>query len=52
MQYRARILGGEVRFENLKPNGTRVICDVPADPAQTAEPAPRRTRRRPAASPS
>lgn len=46
MQYRARILGGEVRFEKAKPNGTRVICDVPTEPAQAAEGRPKRAKRR------
>lgn len=29
MQYRARILGGEVRFERNDPSGTRIVCECP-----------------------
>lgn len=32
MRYRARILGGEVRFERMEPCGTRVVCDCPLAP--------------------
>lgn len=31
MRYRARILGGEVRFEAAEPQGTRVICECPLE---------------------
>jgi len=53
MRYRARILGGEVRFERAdtgageqgKQPGTRIICECPLEPA--AAPAkPRRSRSR------
>jgi PAS domain S-box-containing protein len=36
MRYRARILGGEVRFEPAQPNGTRIVCECPIEP--TAQP--------------
>ena len=29
MRYRARILGGEVRFERAEPQGTRIVCECP-----------------------
>ena len=52
MRYRARILGGEVRFERGDApvagqggKGTRIVCECPLEPAaDTAK--PRRTRRR------
>jgi two-component system sensor kinase FixL len=52
MQYRARILGGEVRFEKARPSGTRVTCDVPTEPTKAAEARPKRAKRRAAVSPS
>lgn len=53
MRYRARILGGEVRFERGAPDGaaqgaspgTRIICECPLEPAADASKA-RRSRRR------
>lgn len=33
MSYRARMLGGEVRFERADPNGLRIICECPIEPA-------------------
>jgi signal transduction histidine kinase len=54
MRYRARILGGEVRFERGAPDGstaaearpgTRIVCECPLEPAaDTAK--SRRTRKR------
>ncbi|HEY7639904.1 MAG TPA: PAS domain S-box protein [Steroidobacteraceae bacterium] len=45
MQYRARMLGGEVRFERVEPQGTRIVCECPLEPL--AQPVrARRTRRR------
>lgn len=31
MRYRARILGGEVRFERSTPTGTRIVCECPME---------------------
>lgn len=31
MRYRARMVGGEVRFEAAEPHGTRVICECPVE---------------------
>jgi PAS domain S-box-containing protein len=31
MRYRARMVGGEVRFEAAEPQGTRVICECPLE---------------------
>lgn len=53
MRYRARILGGEVRFERGTPDvtakgtkpGTRIVCECPLEPAADAS-RPRRPRRR------
>jgi PAS domain S-box-containing protein len=47
MQYRARMLGGEVRFERAEPQGTRIVCECPLEPlAQPSRPsrASRRSR--------
>ena len=33
MRYRARILGGEVRFEPAEGGGTRIVCECPIEPA-------------------
>lgn len=47
MRYRARMLGGEVQFERLVPNGTRIVCECMAQlPVVTA-----RSRRRAKAAP-
>ena len=46
MQYRARILGGEVRFESVEPRGTRVVCDCPVEPAEVRSPRAKRNTRR------
>jgi PAS domain S-box-containing protein len=40
MRYRARILGGEVRFERGEAGGTRIVCECPIEPAS----APARAR--------
>jgi PAS domain S-box-containing protein len=32
MRYRARILGGELRFERAEPRGTRIVCECPIEP--------------------
>lgn len=45
MRYRARILGGEVRFERADPRGTRIVCECPLEPA-AASAKPRRSRPR------
>jgi PAS domain S-box-containing protein len=47
MQYRARILGGEVRFEPAEPKGTRIVCECPLEPPVSAPVAPRSRRTRP-----
>ena len=43
MSYRARMLGGDLRFEKVQPNGMRIVCECPL-----VAPAPRapRTQRR------
>jgi PAS domain S-box-containing protein len=33
MRYRARMLGGEIRFESVEPTGTRVVCECPLEPS-------------------
>jgi two-component system sensor kinase FixL len=33
MSYRARMLGGEVRFERAEPQGVRIVCECPIEPA-------------------
>jgi PAS domain S-box-containing protein len=49
MRYRARILGGEVRFERADPEGkqagTRIVCECPLEPAADVA-KPRRPSRR------
>jgi len=45
MQYRARILGGEVRFEQVEPQGTRIVCECPLEPLAQPARAPRARRR-------
>jgi PAS domain S-box-containing protein len=45
MQYRARILGGEVRFERAEPQGTRIVCECPLEPLAQPARAPRARRR-------
>jgi signal transduction histidine kinase len=45
MQYRARILGGEVRFERVEPQGTRIVCECPLEPLAQPARAPRPRRR-------
>jgi hypothetical protein len=45
MQYRARILGGEVRFERVEPQGTRIVCECPLEPLAQPARAPRVRRR-------
>jgi two-component system sensor kinase FixL len=45
MQYRARILGGEVRFERVEPQGTRIVCECPLEPLVQPVRAPRARRR-------
>jgi PAS domain S-box-containing protein len=39
MSYRARMLGGDVRFERAEPQGVRIVCECPIEP-----PAPRSAR--------
>ncbi|HEX2492173.1 MAG TPA: PAS domain S-box protein [Steroidobacter sp.] len=47
MSYRARMLGGDLRFERTKPQGTRVVCECPiASGAPRAARQPPRNRRR------
>jgi PAS domain S-box-containing protein len=43
MRYRARMLGGEVRFEKATPSGTRVVCECPLEVTHSVE----RSRSRP-----
>lgn len=52
MRYRARMLGGEVRFEPAEPSGARIVCECPIEPAAGSRRAPRarRSRRSAAAS--
>jgi PAS domain S-box-containing protein len=45
MQYRARILGGEVRFERAEPQGTRIVCECPLEPLAQPARAARANRR-------
>lgn len=45
MRYRARMLGGEVRFERGESGGTRIVCECPLEPAAAA-PRPSQARRR------
>ena len=50
MEYRARMLGGEVHFERVEPAGTRVVCECPLETtpfktAKTRSRAPGRTAR-------
>ena len=48
MRYRARIAGGDLRFEAVEPSGTRVVCDCPIEqPSAQSNPAGRRAHRRP-----
>jgi two-component system sensor kinase FixL len=42
MRYRARMLGGEVRFERADSGGTRIVCECPLEP----DAAPARPKRR------
>jgi PAS domain S-box-containing protein len=46
MQYRARILGGDVRFERAEPQGTRIVCECPLEPLAQPVRAARPRRRR------
>lgn len=48
MQYRARILGGEVRFERHAPSGTRIVCECPIanSAAESPKARPQRKSRR------
>lgn len=46
MQYRARMLGGEVQFERAQPCGTRVVCECLADLPMAQVRRQRRPRRR------
>ena len=48
MRYRARILGGEVRFERSSPTGTRIVCECPIEP-RAADARPERKPRTPRA---
>jgi hypothetical protein len=42
MRYRARMLGGEVLFERLKPTGTRIVCECLSELLVTSARASRR----------
>lgn len=44
MRYRARMLGGEVHFERVEPNGTRVVCECPIE-TEAAAPRSKTPRR-------
>jgi PAS domain S-box-containing protein len=46
MRYRARILGGEVRFERSTPSGTRIVCECPIELGATDAPVERKPRRK------
>lgn len=46
MRYRARMLGGEVRFERATPNGTRIVCECPIEPGAADTPRERKPRRK------
>jgi len=46
MRYRARMLGGEVRFERATPNGARIVCECPIEPGAVDAPRERKPRRR------
>ncbi len=35
MSYRARMLGGEVRFERAEPRGVRIVCECPIEVPRT-----------------
>ncbi len=53
MRYRARMAGGEVRFEAAEPHGTRVVCECPLELAsQPTANHPAKPARRKRASPS
>jgi len=47
MRYRARMLGGEVRFEPAEPSGARVVCECPFEAADGDRRAARAPKRRP-----
>jgi PAS domain S-box-containing protein len=40
MSYRARMLGGDVRFERAEPKGVRIVCECPLEPAAPRTPRP------------
>ena len=46
MRYRARMLGGEVRFERSTPSGTRIVCECPITLEATDAPRERKPRRK------
>jgi PAS domain S-box-containing protein len=46
MRYRARMLGGEVQFERVKPTGTRIVCECLAELPVVSTRAVRPPRRR------
>jgi PAS domain S-box-containing protein len=46
MRYRARMLGGEVRFERATPYGTRIVCECPIEPIAPDAPRARKLRRK------
>lgn len=46
MRYRARMLGGEVRFERATPSGTRIVCECPIEPGEESVPRERKPRRK------
>lgn len=49
MRYRARMLGGEVLFERVEPQGTRVLCECPLEIPNARSKAPGRSARTKAA---
>jgi signal transduction histidine kinase len=51
MRYRARMLGGEVQFERLKPTGTRIVCECLAELPVASSRSARAPRRRVKAAP-
>lgn len=45
MSYRARMLGGDLRFERGESQGVRIVCECPLQPAAPRPPGARRSRR-------
>ncbi|HLS82678.1 MAG TPA: PAS domain-containing protein [Steroidobacter sp.] len=46
MSYRARMLGGEVRFERAEPQGLRIVCECPIEASRTPRSADRMRSKR------